>query len=494
MHLPNGTFLQDGKYKIVRFISNGGFGCTYEAEHVLLEKRMAVKEFFVKDFCNRDETTAHITVGTLSKKGLVEKLRKKFFDEAKAVCKLEHKGIVRVSDVFEENGTAYYVMDYIKGLSLGDIVKQKGAISEQKAVKYIRQVAEALDYVHKHNRLHLDVKPGNIMVDEHDNAILIDFGASKQYDEVNGENTSTLMGKTPGYAPPEQMGNDVTKFTPATDIYALGATFYKLLTGVTPLSVELILSGEELVPLPKGTSENVRNVISASMQTIKTKRPQNIKEFLSILNVGEEDEIDVTIVDAGPSKQKHTSEKDKTNDKDNAKKEATNNDKGRRNRTPLFIFFATAVCLIAVVIILFIWKPWKDNSSEWEIMDKLEEMQQITQTKEVTYDGVTFTYTGPVNDKGNPEGKGKGVYPAGTYEGEYVDGCREGKGTFESSNGNNSFDGTFKNNKYERGTLTFNDDGSYFIGTFKDGKPYTGVLYEKDGSVYCGYKNGKMVE
>lgn len=85
MHLKNGTFLQGGKYRIVRFIGSGGFGCTYEAQHEMLEKRVAIKEFFVKDFCNRDEVTCHVTVGTQSKKGLVAKLRKKFVDEAKAL-------------------------------------------------------------------------------------------------------------------------------------------------------------------------------------------------------------------------------------------------------------------------------------------------------------------------------------------------------------------------------------------------------------------------
>ena len=203
MNLPVDRLLQGGKYRIVRFISSGGFGCTYEAEHVMLERRVAIKEFFVKDFCNRDEATAQVTVGTLSKKGLVEKLRRKFVDEAKGLCKLHHPGIVRVSDVFEENGTAYFVMDYVEGRSLNDVVKQEGPLPEARALNYIRQAAEALQYVHEQNRLHLDVKPGNIMLDSEDRVVLIDFGASKQYDEQDGENTSTLLGKTPGYAPLE---------------------------------------------------------------------------------------------------------------------------------------------------------------------------------------------------------------------------------------------------------------------------------------------------
>ncbi len=148
-------------------------------------------------------------------------------------------------------------------------------------------MADALRYIHEHNRLHLDVKPGNIMVDGSDNAILIDFGASKQYDEENGENTSTLVGKTPGYAPLEQMSNKVVRFFPATDIYALGATLYKLLTGVTPPDAAMLASGgEELSPLPFTVSGNTRRAVSAAMSLKKDDRPQDIGDFLSILDGG----------------------------------------------------------------------------------------------------------------------------------------------------------------------------------------------------------------
>ena len=266
MHLPDNTLLHGGMYRIIRFISSGGFGCTYEAEHIKLKKCVAVKEFFVKDFCNRDERTAHVTVGTTGKKALVEKLRRKFIDEAIALSKLHHPGIVSVSDVFEENGTAYYVMDYIEGRSLSEIVKTAGPLSEKRAVRYISRVGEALKYVHDNNRLHLDIKPGNIMIDGNDNPILIDFGTSKQYDEENGENTSTLIGMTPGYAPPEQMSKDVTTFLPSTDIYALGATLYKLLTGDTPPDSMKRAGGEDVIPLPPTVSRSVRTAVDAAMR------------------------------------------------------------------------------------------------------------------------------------------------------------------------------------------------------------------------------------
>lgn len=287
MYLTNGTLLQGGKYEIERYISSGGFGCTYEGVHVLLKKRVAIKEFFIKDFCNRDEATATITVGATSKAALVQKLKAKFIEEAQAVSELKHSNIVNVYDVFEENGTAYYVMDYIDGSSLDEVIKVHGPLNEQKATDYILQVADALKYVHAKNRLHLDIKPGNIMVDKEGNAVLIDFGSSKQYDEESGENTSTLLGYSPGYAPPEQCAKNVTKFSPATDIYALGATFYKLLTGVKPLEMTLRASGEQLHPLPTTVSKNVRNAICRAMQMNKTERPQSVDEFVKGLKTGQ---------------------------------------------------------------------------------------------------------------------------------------------------------------------------------------------------------------
>ena len=286
MYLTNNTLLQGGKYKIVDHISSGGFGNTYEGVHTMMDTKVAIKEFFPKMFCNRDENTSHITVATQSNKELVEKLRKKFIEEAKAIFKMNHPNIVKVHDIFEENGTAYYVMDYIDGKSLGDIVKQRGPLPEAEAVGYIRQVADALKYVHSLNRLHLDIKPGNVMVDATGHAMLIDFGASKHYDMESGENTSTLMGvNTKGYAPVEQSTQSFTKFSPATDIYALGATLYKLLTGITPPDANLLMAKEEtLAPLPSCISKSTHNAVLKAMTLIRADRPQTIDVFLGLLD------------------------------------------------------------------------------------------------------------------------------------------------------------------------------------------------------------------
>ena len=288
MHLKPGTLLQNGKYRIERFINSGGFGCTYEAFHTVFEEKVAIKEFFVKDFCNRDEDTFRVTVGTHSKKALVDKLKGKFIEEAKSIRKLHHNGIVKVSDVFEENGTAYYVMDYIEGRSLKEIVEAEGKLSETESLRYIRQVSDTLKYVHSKNMLHLDIKPGNVMIDKDDTAILIDFGTSKQYDEVDGENTSTLLGKTPGYAPLEQYKQGgVSKFTPVTDIYAIGATMYKLVTGITPPEADEIYENGISFTGDMHLSESVKESITFAMQPRRKDRPQNIEEFLNVFDKSE---------------------------------------------------------------------------------------------------------------------------------------------------------------------------------------------------------------
>lgn len=251
----------------------------------MMDTRVAIKEFFPKMFCNRDENTSHITVATTSNHGLVDKLRKKFVDEAKAIFKMNHPNIVKVHDIFEENGTAYYVMDFIDGQSLGDILKVRGSLPEAEAVGYIRQVADALKYVHSLNRLHLDIKPGNVMLDSDNHVVLIDFGASKHYDDGTGENTSTLMGvNTPGYAPPEQMSRSFSDFNPTADVYALGATLYRLLTNITPPDSIMLMSGdEELDPLPSAVSAATQNAVAKAMIPQRKRRTQSIADFLALL-------------------------------------------------------------------------------------------------------------------------------------------------------------------------------------------------------------------
>lgn len=123
MQLKEGTLLQGGKYRIEKVLGQGGFGITYLALQTMLDRMVCIKEFFFKDYCERDEQNSHVTLNTTTNRELVERFRGKFLKEARVISKLRYDHIVQIHDIFEENDTAYYVMDYIDGPSLADMVK-----------------------------------------------------------------------------------------------------------------------------------------------------------------------------------------------------------------------------------------------------------------------------------------------------------------------------------------------------------------------------------
>ena len=298
MQLKSGTLLQGGKYRIEKVLGQGGFGITYLAVQTNLKNRkVAIKEFFLKEHCERDSSTSHVSMGTSGSKDLVLKFRNKFIKEAETISELRNHHIITIYDVFEENGTAYYVMEYLSGGSLSERIPS-GGLPESEALDYIRQVADALSYIHSEQILHLDVKPSNILFRKNNEAVLIDFGISKHYDEAGGSQTSsTPVGVSKGYAPLEQykMGG-VSQFSPATDVYSLGATLYKLLTGQTPPDADDIYE-DGLTGLPQSISAQTRAAVEKAMSPRRKDRPQSVVEFMSLLEQPEvPDEGDETVV------------------------------------------------------------------------------------------------------------------------------------------------------------------------------------------------------
>ncbi len=282
-HLSTNTLLQGGKYKIERILGQGGFGITYLATQVMLDRKVCIKEFFFKEYCDRTSTGFVIST-TSNNKEIVARFLNKFLKEARTISRLDHPNIIRILDIFEENGTAYYVMEYIDGYSLEDKVNRQGVLSENEAVEYVKQVGNALDYIHQQRINHLDVKPANIMIRKSDNkAILIDFGVSKQYDEQGSQTSTTPVGISYGYAPMEQYNpGGVSVFSPQTDIYSLGATLYKLVTGkIPPQAMEIFNMG--LYGLPHSLSSNLSDAITKAMQPRRNDRPQYVKDFLNML-------------------------------------------------------------------------------------------------------------------------------------------------------------------------------------------------------------------
>ncbi len=286
MRLQPGTFLQGDKYRIIDVLGQGGFGITYLAEQVMAERKVCIKEFFPKEYYNRDEDSRSISLGSQGSAEIMDLYKAKFVKEAKTIAKLDHPNIIHIFDVFTENNTAYYVMEYIEGESLSDVVKRNGsALSESVAVDYIKQAASALGYIHERKIMHLDVKPANIMLrKEEGRPILIDFGLSKQYDAEGNQTSSTPVGISHGFAPMEQykMGG-VKEFSPETDIYSLGATLYYLVVGAVPPQAAAIVD-DGLPELPAHLSTNVRNAIERSMEIQRKKRPHSMDEFVALLD------------------------------------------------------------------------------------------------------------------------------------------------------------------------------------------------------------------
>lgn len=299
--LTKGMLLNGSTYRIEQVLGQGSFGITYLATHTALDKKVAIKEFFMKELNGRSEDGS---ITGMSDGSLSMDYARKFQKEALNLARLEHPNIVRVTDSFEDNGTFYYVMDYIEGKNLNDYVKTH-RVSQQEAISIIRDVAEALRYMHEEKHmLHLDLKPGNIMRRNSDGHIfLIDFGLSKHYNASGNPETSTTIGAgTEGYAPIEQANqNKNGEFRPTIDVYALGATFYKLLTRETPPVASELVSDDDLLKKNlrkhKVPTNLIEVVINAMLPNVRM-RTQSVSDFKSQIDALErtEDEDEITIV------------------------------------------------------------------------------------------------------------------------------------------------------------------------------------------------------
>lgn len=283
--LSLGAVLQGGKYRIERYLSSGGFGNTYVVVNTVFEERYAMKEFFMKGISERESDSTTVSVSNSSNKEQFSSQKDKFKKEAQRLRRLRDAHLVFVHDFFEENGTAYYVMDYVEGESLSTLLKRRGVpFGEDEALGIFRQVLDALRVVHEKKIWHLDLKPGNIILDKSGRAVVIDFGASKQLSGVGGYTTTTTsMCYTPGYAPSEQIDQKMERIGPWTDLYALGGTLYNMLTLHTPPTVSEVIDGDAF-SFPADISEKTRRLICWMMQPGIMLRPQSVSDVEAFLD------------------------------------------------------------------------------------------------------------------------------------------------------------------------------------------------------------------
>lgn len=275
-------------YRIERVLGQGSFGITYVA-NVRLKGRLgaiesaamvAIKEFFLRDVSCRNG----LRVFSVSDSTLCSDYRRDFLREAQNLSRLDNDHIVKVLETIEENDTVYYVMEYLSGGNLDQHILSHGKLSCREALDIAIQIGEALKCMHAQHMLHLDLKPLNVMRGEDGHIVLIDFGLSKCFGADGQPESSTRIGQgTTGYAPIEQHSfNKADGFMPTLDIYALGATLFKMLTGSVPPEASVVLN--EGLPVDELSSAGVPPAIIAlverAMQPLRRMRHQTVDEFI----------------------------------------------------------------------------------------------------------------------------------------------------------------------------------------------------------------------
>lgn len=298
-----GSILHD-IYVVEKHVSSGGFGNTYKAKNTMFNEIVAIKEFFMADIATRDEN-GQVVVPLKNNRELFYSQMEKFKKEAQRIRKLSNPHIVKVHDIFPANGTICYVMDFIDGESLGKKMERQGyPMREEEVMAVLGQVLDALDDIHADGLWHLDIKPDNLMMGKDGIIRLIDFGASKQDLALGGSTMASAVAYTERFAPLEQMEQNVEKFGPWTDFYALGATMLNLLTNDQPPKPTDILDDptpdkRTTIQIPTTVSDTMRKLILWMMQNARAARPQTVDEIRQFLSqssyLNESQPIGITI-------------------------------------------------------------------------------------------------------------------------------------------------------------------------------------------------------
>lgn len=276
------------RYIIGKVLGYGGFGVTYLGWDAILEQKVAIKEYFPNEFCTRVHGEEKISVYSGSKKEQFESGMEKFLSESKCLSKLiDVEGIVKIQDCFEENNTAYIIMEYLEGKTLKQLLEEEKKIDVDSAIVMIKPILEALDKVHEEGILHRDIAPDNIFITDDGRIKVIDFGASRFATTKHSKSLSVIL--KPGYSPEEQYrsGGDQG---PWTDVYAVAATFYKMITGITPDDAMERNANDKLkepsklgVKLGKNTENSIMNALNVKVEG----RTNSAKAFLRDLEAEE---------------------------------------------------------------------------------------------------------------------------------------------------------------------------------------------------------------
>ena len=282
--LPH-RFLLNGQFVVGKILGKpGGFGVTYLGWDINLATPVAVKEYLPRDYAGRDSDHATVMAHSREDANLFRFGLEQFLHEARTLARFDHPNVVRTRSFFEQNGTAYLVMDYLQGVNLAEhLAMQGGRLTEQQAAEIMLPVLNGLQEVHAKGFLHRDIKPQNIFVTASGRPILLDFGAARQAMGERSRSLSVML--TPGFAPYEQYHRRGEQ-GPWTDIYAVAATYYYLLAGQAPPDAVERVATDELVTisaLVPGISDNLSNAIMQALSLEAGMRPQDVFGFRDLL-------------------------------------------------------------------------------------------------------------------------------------------------------------------------------------------------------------------
>ena len=373
MELNKGFVLKNGSipYTIEETLGSGGFGITYKASAIInsangpKKKFFAIKEHFIKEWCERDNNSGQIISSTPLRQRVTDG-KHDFLSEARRLSQISHPNIIKVFELFEENDTAYYVMEFIEGEDLNNFISRNGIMSASSMLTLFAPICNAVEALHVNKMTHLDIKPGNIMLRAVDNRfepILIDFGLAKHYDEYgNATSTIRLQGCSDGYAPIEQYAG-IDKFSPQSDVYSLAATMLYCISGQNPPKANEINSNILYQLFPQGTPQNIINAIIHAMSPIKEARTSSINSFVYELNnnvVGTPITPSNTILQQGG--QTAVSQPTQVGNNYNY---GNGNKNGSSNKI-VWILVPIASILVAIVVWLWLSDPLGDNKATQE--------------------------------------------------------------------------------------------------------------------------------
>ena len=290
LELQPGVVLNNGQFKITKFLASGGFGMTYLAKDSL-DRDVVVKECFPSALCHRNG--ARVVPLSSSCQRQFQSVVRLFVREAKAMAKLVHPNIVGVHQIFEDNDTAYMALDYIDGCDLLDVIEENQLdVSPERLVAWLRALLTAVEFVHEHDVLHRDISPDNILVDRYDNPILIDFGAARDQATKASRALTTLRVVKDGYSP-QEFYVDGSAQTNSSDLYALGASFYHLIDGEAPPNSQSRLAAiaegrdDPYHPLAGricGYPEGVLDAIDMSLKVLPNERLQTARAWINLID------------------------------------------------------------------------------------------------------------------------------------------------------------------------------------------------------------------